>query len=352
MSDICSSSISTLRDLLLLLKRAHPADSFQWVNFITNEGYLILTACGRIPYQMNETTNTFEEMIDYTEDYIQRFGCSHPLKICDINYNRDNIYIDVTRSYINRLCHHIELYIDDQNDIQNKIRKFRNAKYDTLSKILSLLKETMKHDKYALIHSGISLPDEPIIDSKNRFYFESDTAYIKNIIEDVEFVLGGIDNDYFLNHIDIAFTKDSLFMIRNDLTGEKKNLLIDELCEIISEKINEDYAKRFEPELYVTLDELRDMLSNAYNGYCEYGFHNPHSYRENYDEVGFEPASDVSVAEMLSCVKRALGDSFSGYHGWDFSFGSSTRAHISNEGCGEIPQMMQKVIWSIRNSSD
>jgi len=115
--------------------------------------------------------------------------------------------------------------------------------------------------------------------------------------------------------------------------------------------MNDAYAERFEPEPYVTLDRLRDLLSAVRDGYCEYGFRNPHSYREYYDEVGFEPASHVSVAEMLSCVERALRDSFRGYHGGDFSFYSCTRSHISNEGCGEIPQMMRKVMNSIRNAS-
>ena len=80
-------------------------------------------------YNWDETTNTFEEMIDYTEDYIQQFGCSHHLKICDVNYNRDNIYIDVTESYLDRLVRHIELYLYDETCLDAQIQNMRDSNY-------------------------------------------------------------------------------------------------------------------------------------------------------------------------------------------------------------------------------
>lgn len=353
MSNICSSSIRTLGDLLSLLEKAHPADSFQSPLFITDEGYLILTTYGRNTRPQNEESNTFEGIISDTRDYIEKFGNDHPLKICHVNYDRDNIYIDVTRTYIDELCHHIELYIDDHyNEVEIKIQNLIDSSYDTLSDILILLKKVSMYDKYAKIENGIRFPEDCPDIVEDRFYFDTAPVYLCDMIQDIERVINAYDNlgdGYF--DFRTKFTENSPFLIQNDLSGEKKNLLIEELCEIIEEGMNKDYAERFEPEPYVTLDRLRDLLSNATNAYCEYGFRNPHSYREDYDEVGFEPASHVTVAEMLSCVERALSDNFTGYHGGDFSFSGSTRAHISNEGCGEIPQMMQKVMNSIRNAS-
>ncbi len=332
MSQICSYSITTLGDLLDLLQKANPKDSFQWTQFITKEGVLIMTT-NQSP---DEENSTFEEMIDYTEDYIEEFGNSHQLKICDVNYNRDNIYIDITSSYLRQLCDHIIRYEDDIIDMNQQIQLLRNQKYDTIGQILDLLLKAKNYDKYAYIENGICVPDDPIIDSENNFYFIFESMSISYIIDDIKFV-----------HSD---TMDSSpFKIYDDYSEKKKTHFINELIDIIQTGMMEEYEEMFEPEPYITLDYLRNILSNSSNRICEYGFRNPHSYRENYYEVGFEPCSDVSICEMKYCVERALSDSFRGYHGGDFTFSRNTRAHISNEGCGEIPQMMRKVIRCIRN---
>ena len=118
----------------------------------------------------------------------------------------------------------------------------------TLGDILDLLKKASTYDKYAYIKNGISLPEHPIVDSEYRYCFEMNTSNnsISNMIRDIEFVLSSIDNDYFYP-IDIPFNEISPFIFKINLSEEKKNLLIEELCGIIEEGINKDYTDKFEP---------------------------------------------------------------------------------------------------------
>lgn len=65
---------------------------------------------------------------------------------------------------------------------------------------------------------------------------------------------------------------------------------------------------------------------------CKYGFKSPHSYRGYYDEVAFEPASDVTVQSMLDCVERALSEEFEGWKGGIYEYDLSTNVHIAFKG--------------------
>lgn len=42
------------------------------------------------------------------------------------------------------------------------------------------------------------------------------------------------------------------------------------------------------------------------------GFNNPHSYRGYYAQLGFEPAKNISIGEMLNCARTALGSTYEG----------------------------------------
>ncbi|MCK5604415.1 hypothetical protein KAR91_21170 [Candidatus Pacearchaeota archaeon] len=91
-------------------------------------------------------------------------------------------------------------------------------------------------------------------------------------------------------------------------------------------------------EPYVmTLGELIVALeSHDQDRVIPLGFNNPHSYRGYYDELAFEPAENVTVGAMLKDAKSALGKTFTGYKGGDYTMNEHTDVHLSFHGhCGE-----------------
>jgi hypothetical protein len=67
------------------------------------------------------------------------------------------------------------------------------------------------------------------------------------------------------------------------------------------------------------------------------GFHEPHSYRGDYWDLAFEVAHDVTVGEMLAAARSALGATFQGWKGGDFTMGKHTSVWLVTEAgdCGE-----------------
>lgn len=66
------------------------------------------------------------------------------------------------------------------------------------------------------------------------------------------------------------------------------------------------------------------------------GFDSPHSYRGDYYCLAFEPAENISVAEMLKCAKEALNSTFDGYKGGEFEMTEYTDVYLATYGdCGE-----------------
>lgn len=59
------------------------------------------------------------------------------------------------------------------------------------------------------------------------------------------------------------------------------------------------------------------------------GFSNPQSYRGFYDCLAFEPIADVSVSEMLSAAREAMGATYSGYKGGEYVMGEYTDCYIA-----------------------
>lgn len=62
------------------------------------------------------------------------------------------------------------------------------------------------------------------------------------------------------------------------------------------------------------------------------GFHNPHSYRGFYEDLAFEPAMNVTVGAMLKCAREALGTTYQGYKGGDYTMHEYTDVWIANYG--------------------
>lgn len=62
------------------------------------------------------------------------------------------------------------------------------------------------------------------------------------------------------------------------------------------------------------------------------GFGNPHSYRGYYDELAFEIQADTTVGEMLEAAREALGTTYTGWKGGDFTMGEYTPVWLAEEG--------------------
>lgn len=66
------------------------------------------------------------------------------------------------------------------------------------------------------------------------------------------------------------------------------------------------------------------------------GFHRPHSHRADYSDLAFEPAQDISVADMLAAAKSADGATFEGWKGGDYEMDGDSDCYIAERGtCGE-----------------
>lgn len=62
------------------------------------------------------------------------------------------------------------------------------------------------------------------------------------------------------------------------------------------------------------------------------GFGNPHSYRGYYDQLAFEPVENTTVGEMLFAAKSAMGTTYQGWKGGDFTMGEWTPCWLAWEG--------------------
>ena len=63
-----------------------------------------------------------------------------------------------------------------------------------------------------------------------------------------------------------------------------------------------------------------------------HGFGEPDSYRGDFSEVAFTPEDNVSFGDMLACAKAALGATFEGYKGGEFTMDEYTECYIAKWG--------------------
>lgn len=66
-----------------------------------------------------------------------------------------------------------------------------------------------------------------------------------------------------------------------------------------------------------------------------FGFGEPASYRGYYEDVAFEPKANVTFGEMLGHAKGALGATFNGYKGGEFTMNEYTDVWIASWGRSE-----------------
>lgn len=81
------------------------------------------------------------------------------------------------------------------------------------------------------------------------------------------------------------------------------------------------------------LKELIDALAAADQTHvAPLGFGKPMSYRGYYHSVAFEPVENVTVASMLAHAKSALGATFDGYKGGEYTMSEYTDCYIARYG--------------------
>lgn len=83
----------------------------------------------------------------------------------------------------------------------------------------------------------------------------------------------------------------------------------------------------------MTLDELIAALEAEHpDKICPDGFANPHSYRGDYYDLAFEPATNVTIGDMLDDARRALNTTYQGYKGGDFRMGGHSECWLAHYG--------------------
>jgi len=81
------------------------------------------------------------------------------------------------------------------------------------------------------------------------------------------------------------------------------------------------------------LKQLIDRLEKADPGtIIRHGFCCPQSYRGYYEQLAFAPADHVRVGEMLASAKEALGATYGGYKGGDFTMTEYTECWLAKYG--------------------
>lgn len=88
-----------------------------------------------------------------------------------------------------------------------------------------------------------------------------------------------------------------------------------------------------EEENRVTLGQLiEELRKHEPKKVVRKGFANPHSYRGYYDQLAFEPAHRVSVEYMLTLAEGALGETYTGWKGGEYTMDEYTECWLAFEG--------------------
>lgn len=72
------------------------------------------------------------------------------------------------------------------------------------------------------------------------------------------------------------------------------------------------------------------------------GFKHPHSYRGYYEDLAFEPAQNVTVGEMLAAARSAVGSTYEGWKGGDYTMSEWSSVWIAERGtsCNGAPMLL------------
>jgi hypothetical protein len=79
-------------------------------------------------------------------------------------------------------------------------------------------------------------------------------------------------------------------------------------------------------------DLIKQLAAADQSLVLPHGFHKPHSYRGYYTDLAFEPTTNVTVAQMLKDARTALGSTYQGYKGGDFTMGEYSDCWLAEYG--------------------
>ncbi len=64
-----------------------------------------------------------------------------------------------------------------------------------------------------------------------------------------------------------------------------------------------------------------------------WGFADPHSFRGYYDQVAFEPRANIRIGDMLEAARSAVGTTYEGWKGGEYTMTVHTDCWTAQEGC-------------------
>lgn len=62
------------------------------------------------------------------------------------------------------------------------------------------------------------------------------------------------------------------------------------------------------------------------------GFGLPDSYRGYYQDIAFEPVEEARIGDMLKYAEKAMGETFTGYKGGEYTMNGYTECWIAEYG--------------------
>ena len=81
------------------------------------------------------------------------------------------------------------------------------------------------------------------------------------------------------------------------------------------------------------LDELISRLERENPSLVlQPGWQNPHSWRGSYMELAFEPTESATVADCLSAAREALGSTYQGWKGGDYTMHGYSEVYLAQRG--------------------
>ena len=102
----------------------------------------------------------------------------------------------------------------------------------------------------------------------------------------------------------------------------------------------------------MTLNELISWLEKQdQQMIVKDGFSKPHSDRGSYDELAFTPEPEAKISDMLGYAKSALGETFTGWKGGEYTMNEYTPVHIGYSGeCGDEITPIHFKYWLLTGS--
>lgn len=82
----------------------------------------------------------------------------------------------------------------------------------------------------------------------------------------------------------------------------------------------------------MTLQQVIDFLKTQDQTAIVHGFTNAHSYRGHYEFLAFEPVLFVKISDMLREAESAIGTTYRGWKGGEYTMTANTPVYLAFEG--------------------